>query len=402
MTITRDEIEPLVTRLFYGDPAAVADPYPLYRAVRAAGPVVLAPIGRGADFCHVLGHQEALAALRDTRLSSGVLLGGAERDSLLGQMLVSLDPPDHTRVRRLMHKAFTPRTMESLRERVTGVVAALLDAAEPAGCLDVIADLGDPLPTQVIASLLGAPERDWERFKRWSKGVMTLGAPPADAFERGEEMADYMWGMVAQRRAEPREDLLSALVAARDQGQVFTDSELVAQCVMLLVGGHETTTYAIGSSVLTLLGDASAWDEFGALCRDPAARGRAVDELLRYEPPFQFVGRIALTDVELAGRTIEQGQRVWIWVGAANRDPDRFEHPDDLDLRREPNPHLTFGHGIHSCLGAALARLNVESALTALRQRYPNLALATDAIMWRSDLGIRGPEVLPVQMAPST
>lgn len=398
MTVTHDDVGSLVTRLFYSEPVAVADPYPLYRAVRAAGPMVAAPIGRGPDFWHVLGYQEAAAALRDTRLSSGVLLGGAESDDLLGQMLVSLDPPDHTRVRRLMHKAFTPRTVAALRDRIGGIVSELLDAADPSGSLDVIADLADPLPTQVIASLLGAPRSDWGRFKRWSKGVMTLGAPPADAFERGREMAAYLTDMVAARRANPRDDLLSALVAARDDGQVFTDSELVAQCVMLLVGGHETTTYAIGSSVLALLSDPSAWEQFGALAPGSAAMGRAVDELLRYEPPFQFVGRIARADLELAGRTVSAGQRVWIWVGAANRDPERFDHPDDLDLRREPNPHLTFGHGVHSCLGAALAKLDLEIALSALRTRYPALARSDYHTVWRSDLGIRGPEALPVRL----
>lgn len=398
MIPTHIDVPPLVARLFGGDPAAVADPYPLYRAVRRSGPVVAAPLGKGPVCWHVLGYKEAVAALREGRLSSGVLLGGAERDNLLGKMLVSLDPPDHTRIRRLMHKAFTPRTVEALRAQIGTIVDGLLDAAEASGGMDVIADLADPLPTQVIASLLGAPRSDWEQFKRWSKGVMTLGPPPADAFERGREMATYLWGMVARRRAHPQEDLLSALVAARDRGDFLTDPELVAQCVMLLVGGHETTTYAIGSSALALLRHPSAWADLGALAPGSAAMGRAMDELARYEPPFQFVGRAAVSDVELGGCMISTGQRVWIWVGAANRDPDQFDAPEDLDLNREPNPHLTFGHGIHRCLGAALARLNLEIALTALRRRYPRLASTDHPIVWRRDLGIRGPEKLPVTL----
>jgi pimeloyl-[acyl-carrier protein] synthase len=398
VTVTRDTVETIAGRLFTGEPMAVADPYALYQAARLAGPVFAGPGREGQPGWHVVRHAEAVSALRDPRLSSKVLLGGAESDVVLAQMLVSLDPPAHTRVRRLMHKAFTPRTVAALRERISSIVDSLLDAAESAGCLDVIANLADPLPTQVIAAFLGAPESEWGGFKRWSKGLMTLGPPPADAFDRGREMGFYLWGMVAERRERPRDDLISALVAARDRGEVLTDPELVAQCIMLLVGGHETTTYAIGSSVLALLARPSVWAAFGRLAPASAAMARAVDEMLRYEPPFQFVGRTAREDFEIGEQQISAGERVWIWVGAANRDPDRFEHPDDLDLAREPNPHVTFGHGIHTCLGAALARLNLEIALAKLRHRYPDLALTDEPVQWRSDLGIRGPEKLPVRL----
>lgn len=398
MTETRESAQTIAWRLFTGDPASVADPYPLYQVARAAGPVFSAPTGEGAVCWHVLGYREAAAVLSDPRLSSGTL-GAAQSDNLLAKMLVNLDPPDHTRVRKLMHKAFVPRTVGVLRERIARLVEELLDAAEARGSLDVIADLADPLPTQVIASLLGVPASDWGDFKRWSKGVMTIGPPPGDAFARGREMGEYLFGMVQQRRANPRDDLISALVAARDRGDVLTDVELVAQCVMLLVGGHETTTYALGSGVLAMLRDPGAWQRFGELTLAPARMAKAVDELLRYESPFQFAARSALTDLELGGQRISPGQRMWVWIGAANHDPDRFHRPEALDLARKPNPHLAFGHGIHSCLGAALARLNLEIAFSALRRRYPGLELRDESVHWRSDLGVRGPEGLAVTLA---
>jgi cytochrome P450 len=392
------DVDAWVLRLFGGDPETIAHPYPAYRAVRGAGPVFSAALPDGSPCWHVTGNREVKAALRDTRLSSRYLLGRGEADAMLRLMLVRMDPPDHTRVRRIMHRAFTPRVVARLRTRVGDLVDGLLDTAERSGRFDVVADLADALPTQVIASLLGVPANDWPRFKAWSRGVMTLGPPPDDAFERGRQMALYLWSMINDRRGEPRDDLISGLVAARDREEL-SDFELVAQCVMLLVGGHETTTYAIGSSTVALLRRPATWAAFGRIPPGSDAMTAAVEELLRFEPPFHFVARGASTDVEIAGHTIPAGARVWLWVGAANRDPAAFAAPDVLDLRRRDNPHVTFGHGIHACLGAMLAKLNLEVALTRLHDRYPALALIPEELRWREDLGIRGPEVLPVRTA---
>lgn len=399
--VETQEFAEITERLFTGEAAAVADPYPLYETARGLGAVQEAPTAEGLLCTHLLGYSEAKAALRDPRLSSGILGGDSAGDNpLLKLMLVNLDPPDHTRIRRLVHKAFTPRTVELMRGRAEEMTRRLLDASERSHRPDLVADLADPLPTQVIAALLGAPESDWDEFKRWSKGVMTLSPPPADSFERAREMAMYLFELVKERRVEPEDDLISALVAARDQGEILSDFELVAQCVNLLVGGHETTTYTLGSSVVALLRDPAAWGALEGAFQDPITAGRAVDELIRHEPAFQFVPRYALSDIEIGGRRIPEGRKVWVWVGSANHDPDRFTDPDRLDLQREPNPHLTFGHGSHTCLGSALAKLNLTSALSALRTRYPQLSVREEDIVWRSDLGIRGPESLPVRYRP--
>lgn len=399
--VKTQEFAEITERLFTGEATAVADPYPLYERARHLGTVQEAPTAEGLMCTHVLGYAEAKAALRDPRLSSGILGGDSAGDNpLLQLMLVNLDPPDHTRVRRLVHKAFTPRTVELMRNRAEEMTRRLLDDSERSHRPDLVADLADPLPTQVIAALLGAPEADWDEFKRWSKGVMTLAPPPADSFERAREMAMYLFELVKQRRVEPKDDLISALVAARDRGEILSDFELVAQCVNLLVGGHETTTYTLGSSILALLRDGAAWQSLEGALQDPITGGRAVDELIRHEAAFQFVPRYALDDLEIGGQTIPEGRKVWVWVGSANHDPAQFTDPGQLDLQREPNPHLTFGHGGHTCIGSALAKLNLTSALSALRTRYPQLSVREADIVWRSDLGIRGPESLPVSFRP--
>lgn len=307
-------------------------------------------------------------------------------------MMLTMDPPDHTRLRRLVTAAFTPRAVEALRDDVRALVDGLLDeAASSGGTFDLVRAFAYPLPTVVIARLLGLPEADWPAIKRWSEPGIAF-AQDERALPNAIALGGYLAEAVARRRREPAAspDLIGALVAARDGGDVLSDAELVGQCQLLLVAGHETTSYALATAVLNLLRTPGAWEGLPGQDMD-----RAVDELLRYDAPFQAMNRIAAADLEAGGQTIRAGEFVWLWVGAANRDPIRFPDPDRLDLDRADNRHLSFGLGIHFCLGAALARLEMAVALTRLRTRFPRLRLVDEAVVWR-DPAIRGPKTLPV------
>lgn len=404
-----------IDRLFYRDAAVQADPYPLYHALREAGPTHWLAGGaespRWHNKWHVFGYTDVANALRDPRLSSRQPLAtpppaAPEPEGLTEQQrrarsyfwralaeptMLTTDPPDHTRLRRIVAAAFMPRVVAQMRGTITTCVDDLLDAALVEGSsFDVVRDLAYPLPTIIIAALLGLPPEDWQRVKTLSDGLITF-FPQQRNFDQLYELHEYWRELIADRRAAPREDLVSALITARDSGDVFSDDELIGQLTLLLVAGHETTTYALGSAVLHLLRQPAAWESLPEL-----AIGPAVEELLRYDPPFQALGRVAVADLELSGVQIRAGDHVQLWIGAANRDPDRFVDPDRLDLSRSDNRHLTFGLGTHFCLGAALARLELQTALTTLRARYPRLTLAQEDVQRRTDSAIRGPASLPV------
>jgi pimeloyl-[acyl-carrier protein] synthase len=311
-----------------------------------------------------------------------------------------LDPPDHTRLRRLVNKAFTPRVAESLRPRVMGLVDELLDAVASRREMELVHDLAYPLPVIVIAALLGVPSEDRDRFKEWSDTLTALLDPlqanrGLEPCQRAyEELTVYMRGVFEARRREPRDDLISALVAVEEQGEKLDETDLQALVMLILGAGHETTTNLIANAVLALLRHPA---ERRRLQDDPALIATAVEEFLRYDSPVQATDRVALEDCEIGGRPFRAGSTALMLLGSANRDPARFADPDRLDLGRTDNDHLSFGHGIHFCLGAALARVEAQVAVNALLARFPDLDGETAPRHWKRSLVLRGPTALRVR-----
>ncbi len=391
-------------------PELVADPYPALARLRAEAPVCWSE-RHGAWL--VTRFDDVSAGFRDPRLSSdrvGSFLPdrpsarreAAEDDPtarILSNWMEFKDPPDHTRLRRLVQKAFTPRTVESLRPRVQEIVEALLLDLARAGRADLVRSFAYPLPAIVIAEMLGVPVEDRDLFKGWSDDVLGLvfGAGASDRHVRARrgfrELEAYMDGMLRRARAHPADDLLSALAAAEEQGDVLSRDEVIGTCVLLLFGGHETTTNLLGTSVWLLHRHPEARER---LRREPGLFPQAIEEFLRFDGPSKMMVRWPIEDLELRGRKIRRGERVFLLQNAANRDPEAFSEPDRLDLSRRPNAHLGFGFGIHYCLGAPLARLEAQLALPALLRRFPDLRVETDTPEWNPTLLSRGLRSLPV------
>jgi cytochrome P450 len=314
--------------------------------------------------------------------------------------MLFVDPPDHTRLRTLVNKAFTPAAIGRLRSRVEELTAQLLDRVADAGELDLVDDLAYPLPVTVICELLGVPAQDQTRFRAWSGALVHLLDPlvATDTLQRAlaarTALRGYLGALVAQRRAYPAEDLLTALVAAEDQGHRLSEPELVSMCLLLLIAGHETTVNLIANGTLALLTNPAQRDRLAA---DPRLAASAVEELLRYDSPVQLTARHVLADLEVGGRRVGEGETVLAVLGAANRDPAQFPEPDRLDLARSLNRHLAFGGGIHFCLGAPLARMEAQIALTALLGRFPRLCLGDSPPTWRDTVTLRGLASLPLR-----
>ncbi|TVL89364.1 cytochrome P450 [Streptomyces sp. SAJ15] len=395
----------------YADPAFVADPFPFYRQLREEGPVRRAVIAGGLDAWLVTRYADGIAALSDPRLSSDVRdaadprlmerLPTTELPSLMSNMLRS-DPPDHTRLRRLVSKAFTVRRIADLRPRVQEIADRLLDAVVPAGRADLVADFALPLPVTVISGLLGVPVEDRHDFQRWTDDMLLRGPEvpdPATVDAAWRQMRGYLTGLLAAKRARPRDDLLSALIAARDEEQRLTEDELIATALLLLVAGYVTTVGLIGGGIAALLADPR---QLALLRDDPELLPGAVEELLRYDGPISpGIARFAREDVEIAGVTIPRGATVLVASAIADRDPDRFSDPEHLDVTRQDYGHLAFGHGVHYCLGAPLARLEGQIAIGTALRRLPGLALAVppSELRWRAG-GLRNPLRLPVTFVP--
>jgi cytochrome P450 len=298
--------------------------------------------------------------------------------------------------------AFTPRVVEGLRPRIQAIVDELLEAVGNVGTMEVVDDLAYPLPVRVICEMLGVPPSDHLRIKQWSSDVARaldmIGAPgDPDVLARGQAghhaLAEYFMALLPERRAHPRDDLLSLLIAAEEQGDKLTEGELLVTCLLLFIAGHETTVNLIGNGLLALLRNP---DQLQRLRMNPALLPTAVEELLRYDSPVQRTARIPNTDVEVGGRSIPRGTLVVAAIGAANRDPAHFPDPDRLDIGRADNRHIAFGFGIHYCLGAPLARLEGQIALGTLLRRFPSLALASQVADWRESSTLRGLRTLPV------
>jgi cytochrome P450 len=318
---------------------------------------------------------------------------------MVHQMLF-LDPPAHGRVRGLASKAFTPRRVEVLRSHIQSITDSLLDAVQDKGRMDVIADLAYPLPAIVTAEMLGVPTSDWRQLTAWSADfAQVLGnfqhnpEHAAQVIRSLQGMSDYFRAAIQEQRKQPRDGLISALLTAEQDGDRLTEEEVVANTIVTMVGGQETTTNLIGNGVLSLLRHR---DQLEKLKADPSLVPSAVEELLRYESPSQQTARLAPEDMELGGKTIRKRQAAIAVMGAANRDPERFPEPDKLDISRQDNRHLAFAWASHFCFGAPLARIEGQITFETMLRRMPNLNLEPTPIQWRENLGLRGLTALPV------
>jgi cytochrome P450 len=385
-------------------PRVFNDPYPIYAALRAKDPVHWSIL---MDSWVVTRYHDVDAILRNHRRYSNDgrnrLFSPGSRQSVLGAQeepsILFLDPPDHTRLRALVNKAFTPQTIEALEPRIRTIMAALLDQIEEPAAFDLMDAIANPLPVIVIAELLGVPPEDRKQFKIWSDQRARTLEPTLTASElqeagrAGEALDAYFLNIINDRRQEPRGDLISALVAAEESGDKLTEREMVIMLRLLLVAGNETTTNLIGNGMLALL----RHPEQMQILRDNASlMSCAIDELLRYDSPVQTDVRTSMEDHDLHGRPIRKGEGIVLLIGAANHDPQAFPEPERLDITRDQTSHIAFGRGIHHCLGAALARLEGRIAFAALLDRFANLHLRTAQPAFKDHIVLRGLRTLPV------
>jgi cytochrome P450 len=390
------------------------DPYPVYRKWRERTPVARL----GPRHVLVSGHAEAVQVLGDAAFGHPTpkrnVDDRAEGDQSLDEPVdaagrpvrafISLNPPDHTRLRRLVSKAFTSRTVEHLTPRVEELADEMITNALNANTVNLIDAIAMPLPVAVISDMLGVPPADRGRFAQWSRAMARgtdpdfITLPPGTreiARQAKHEFIRYFRGLAAQRRRDPMDDLLSELVAVSDAGYMLSEGELLITLTMLLTAGHETITNLIGNGIRALLAQP---DQFRTLAGNPALTERAVEEVLRYDAPAQLTVRTALKDTAIGDIAIAAGTSTMILIGAANHDPAAYPNPAVLDITREPGRHLAFGHGVHFCLGAALARLEGRTVLRELARRAPAMRL-TGEPHWNSTVTLRGLTDLPVTLA---
>ena len=394
----------------FSTPAARRDPYPLYRQLQETEP---AYFSEAWNAWLLTRYADAESAFKDRRLSANRVSGYAAKmpDAVkeklkplinnLSRWTLLMDPPDHTRLRGLISKAFTPRAVEAMRPRIQTLVNELLDRHSTSEHIDVIADLAYPLPTIIIGDMLGVPAQDSHLLKEWSDaiaafmGASQLGPEIAGrAVKAVVEMEDYLRGVMEEHRRAPKPDLMSQLLAVREEGESLSEAELFATCVTLLFGGHETTTNLIGNAVIAL---ARHPEQYRLVRASPELVPAAIEEVFRYDSPVQRMGRVAVEDIEYHGRTVRKGDRVFMVMGACNRDPRQFPEPDRFDVTRRENRHLSLGYGIHFCLGAALGRLEGQLALAALAERLPELHVDEAKLEWIDNLTIRGVTSLPLR-----
>ncbi|MFF8725895.1 cytochrome P450 [Streptomyces sp. NPDC015171] len=384
------------------DPRFLQDPYPTYAAMRSRCPVQSVPTGSGGHISYlVTGYAEAREALRDARLSkdtAAFFAGKGSRRRLhpaVAHTMLASDPPQHTRLRKLVTKAFTTGAVAELRPFIARVTDELLDQWPVGERFDFVAGLAVPLPVIVICELLGVPEGDRPDVQRWSEELFAAGK--SDVIDAASHsMADYMTSLIAAKRLDPGASLLDRLISARDGDDHLSEEELVSLAVLLLVAGHETTTNFCGNAALALLQHRAELDR---LRKNPDDVPAVLDELLRFDSPVSTATfRFTTEAVTLGCTDIPAGVPVLVALGAANRDPERFPSPDLLDLDRDAAAHLSFGHGIHRCVGAPLAKAEVEIALRAVLTRFPGIRLAapTDQLDWRRTRLVRGLATLPV------
>ena len=395
----------------FGTPAFTANPYPLYARLREEAPVYWSESQRA---WLITRYADVSATVRDPKRfsSSGrfaaVLdaLPAAERarfDPFERHFAVGLlgsDPPDHTRLRRLINRAFTPRVVEELRPRVQALIDGLLDAVQGRGEMDFIRDVAYPLPATVIAELMGVPFEDQDLFKRWSDGILSFqgtGRTTVETLDRAQrdllEMRAFLTDLLAERRKVPTDDLLGRMVAAEAEGDKLSSSELLTTCVTLLTAGHETTTNLIGNGLSTLLRHP---EQLARLRADEGLMPAAIEEMLRYESPLQRNPRVVAEDLEFGGQHLRKGDFVLQILASANHDPEVFTDPDRFDISRQPNRHLAFGLGIHFCLGAPLARIEAPVVIGTVLRRFPELRLVDERPDWQEHGLLRSLRTMPV------
>ena len=399
-----------------GNPATNANPFPEFARLRTEDPVHWSPamkawiVTRHADVKQVALNNRQISADRLTPFfKNNPEYQRGSIESLvryLNHWMVFRDPPDHTRLRRLFNKAFTPTSVENLRPNIEGIVAHLIDGMEAKArrgeTVDYIADFAYPLPASVIMDLLGVPRADLERVKVWSDDIalfigtaQVAGNKYLRAESGAKAMSDYFRVLVEDRTAQPRDDMISHLVLARDDRDALSTDEIIGTAILLLFAGHETTSNLIGNGFFYSMKHRGEWER---LIADPSLAPTAVEEFLRYDGPSGAFARVTAADLEMGGKTIREGQRVFAFMNSANRDPEAFDDAERFDVGRVQNPHLTFGHGIHFCLGAPLARLEAQIATIRLTERLPHIRLSGDEPEWHDSLILRGVKSLPVTL----
>lgn len=398
--------KPVLSLYHLLDQEVLANPYPLYHQLRAEDPVHWDPflhawvVTRYADVITVFQHFSANRTPTPEQLTALGLSSLTPLAQVMVRQMLFLDPPAHGRVRGLASKAFTPRRVEVLRSHIQDITNSLLDAVQDKGSMDVIADLAYPLPAIVTAEMLGVSTSDWRQLTVWSADFAQVLGNFQHNPERAPQVIRSLQAMIAYFRAaiedhreHPRDDLINALLTAEVDGDCLTEDEVIANTIVTMVGGQETTTNLIGNGILSLLRHT---DQLEKLKSNLSLVPSAVEELLRYESPSQQTARLAPEDVELGGKHIQKRQAVIAVMGAANRDPERFPDPDRLDICRQDNRHVAFAWASHFCFGAPLARIEGQIAFETVLRRMPNLKLNTDKVSWRENLGLRGLIRLPV------
>ena len=403
---TATQAQELLVRLL--DPANRADPYPAYAQIRELGPLRLpdfnlAVFSSYRDCEDVLRHPSSASDFRKVAPVEGRLSAADEAQEYGEPSFLFLDPPDHTRLRKLVSKAFVPKVVKALEPDITALVATLLDAVDEKGDFDVLADLDSPLPVAVICRLLGVPLEDEPAFSRASAlsaqsldpVVSFTGQAPENLESQIQAelwLCEYLRDLIARRRSDPGDDLMSGLIHVEESGDQLTEDEIIATCSLLLVAGHETTVILIAKAGLAMLRHPEHWN---ALARDASRVSALVEETLRYDPPVQLMGRIAADDMTIGDASVARGEAMMLLLAAAHRDPAAFDRPNEFVPDRESTRHLAFGKGPHFCLGAPLARLEAAIALSAATARFPRARLAGEPV-YKQNVTLRGMSTLPV------
>jgi cytochrome P450 len=393
----------------------IADPYPVYHRYRQEDPVHwgMSSHSKLPGTWYLLRYRDVMQVLesnkfgreawrvRDDGEGSPVPKAYKGFQSMVSKWMVFRDPPDHTRLRSLVNKVFSPKMVENIRPAIVNIANDLLDRLKDRGEMDLVDEFAFPFPVMVIAAILGVEPEDRPWFREWALALQHASAsrltPSAEVYEKAEEatqaLIEYFNRAIAQRHSEPRQDLITALIKARDEGDKLTDEEILATCIHLLTAGHETTINLISKGILALLKNPEA---IALLRSHPELIPNAVEELIRYDSPVQMVTRWAYADIEIGGKTIERGDSVGLIIGAANRDPERFQDPDALNFQRQDYKHAGFGSGIHFCLGSTLARTEAQIAFKILLDRLPELRLLDETVEWQNNIVFHGPKHLHV------
>jgi cytochrome P450 len=388
------------------------DPYPTYARLHQEGPLHYLDVGSKWAVWSLISHAECSSIAKDPRLSAKrakqMLLSlpisrqpeFSELARMLSLWLIFMDPPEHTRLRKLLNKGFSTAAIEGLRPQVEAIVDQMLKPLQHGSEVDLLREFANPMPVRIILEMLGIPQELRDTFVDWSRAIAVFRGNPNRTVDEARaaqdallELTEFFRKVVAERRRHKGSDLISLLIDIEEEGEVLTEEELYAQCIALLFAGHETTRNLIGNGMYTLLRNPQQTAE---LREQPEMIRSAVEELLRYESPVQFTARVLKDDMEICGQQIRKGWTVLCMLGAANRDPKQFKEPDQLDLKRLNNQHLAFSAGLHFCIGAQLARLEGQVALLNLVQRFPQMKLAGPRPEWASTFGFRGLKSLPV------